>query len=504
MSTPAVLLNAPDDAQARIRWSELSDEDRAALLWQAEWLSKRKAYQIEPEGTWDIWAMICGRGTGKTRTGAEWTGRGAWLNPGSRSLVAAPTSGDVRDTCFEGESGLLAVIPKILVRNYTRSLHEIILVNDSLIKGIPTTEPERFRGPQWHRAWLDEVAAWDHGGGEDEEAWDMIEMAMRLGDHPQTLVTSTPKPRRVITRLIKQSKERNATVVITHATTHDNLDNLAPTFKRKILQYEGTQIGRQEIYGEVLDPESGGIIKRSSIRLWPAKTPLPVFDIIIMSLDTAFTDDTRDKRGNVDPTACAVWGGFVHKGKPGIMLLDAWEAFLEFPDLIERVKRERQARYGDDRDTPFIKPLVGPGRMATSGKGIDIIVIEDKGSGISLRQSLARDGIIAMPYNPGKADKLARLHIVSKLFAQGIVWVVESDKRPGEFRSWAEPLVAQVCSYAGEGTTEHDDYVDVTTQGLRVLDDTWLVRAMQPKTPTRAAREAVPVISRGRENPYAS
>jgi phage terminase large subunit-like protein len=129
-------------------WEAMTPAHREAVLWRAEWLPKRKSYQIEPEGDWTYWLIQAGRGAGKTRTGAEWTGWGAVTDPGSRSLVAAPTAADLRDTCFEGESGLLAVIPRSLVSNYARSLNEIILTNGSIIKGIPASEPERFRGPQ--------------------------------------------------------------------------------------------------------------------------------------------------------------------------------------------------------------------------------------------------------------------------------------------------------------------------------------------------------------------
>jgi len=487
-----------DPDEFRAAWGVLTGEQRDSLLWRVKWLKTRHVHQVDPGGDWHVWMMLAGRGSGKSRAGAEWLGWESWCDPGSRSLVAAPTSGDLRDVCFEGESGLMAVIPPALVKSYSRSLHELILVNGSLIKGIPATEPERFRGPQWHRGWCDELAAWNHGGGEDEEAWDQIAFSMRLGENPQIFISTTPKPNRLVRSLLKRKDVR-----VTTASTYANLEHLAPTFREQILQYEGTKIGRQEIHAEVLDPEEDGVVRRSQLRRWPADKPLPQLEVVIMSLDTAFSEQHKDERGRTDPSACSVWGGFRVKGKPGIMLLDCWEDKLGYPDLVDRVKRESKARYGGDEDRPVIVPMFGPRRLEHTGKGIDFLVIEDKGSGISLRQSLARDGIVTYPYNPGKADKLTRLHIVSPLFAQGYVWVVESDRRPGEFKSWAEPLITQLCSYTGKDSIPNDDLMDTATQALRVLSDKWL--RVPAEAPLTKAPVAVGVEGPTRtDNPYAA
>lgn len=487
-------------------WKVLNNTHKHLLLWHAKWLSQRHDYQIppvlnrqvDPPAPWHIWLMLAGRGAGKSRTGAEWAGWESAINPKTRTLVSAPTAGDLRDVCFEGESGLLNVIPPALIRNYSRSLNELYLTNETLIKGIPASEPERFRGPQWHRCWADELCAWGSSAGGDEDAWDMIMFSLRLGQNPQMFISTTPKPRPLLHSLLRRSD-----VVVTRANTYDNIANLAPTFRKQILQYEGTKIGRQEIHAEVLDPEEDGVVKRSQIRRWPANRPLPDFEIVLYSLDTSFSEKSVDDKGRRDPTAASVWGGFRYEGKPGIMLLDCWEEMLSFPELMTKTRRELAARYGGN-DKSIIKPQFGPIRPLFSGKGIDFCVIEDKGSGISLRQVLAAEGIITHPYNPGRADKLTRLHIVSPLFAQGYVWVVESENRPNQFRSWAEPLVSQLCSYSGEGTIAHDDLLDTTTQALRVINDKWL-RALTI-APSGAistpARNVVDFPAR-RVNPYA-
>ena len=148
----------------------------------------------------------------------------------------------------------------------------------------------------------------------------------------------------------------------------------------------------------------------------------------------------------------------------------------------------------------MIKPIIGPKQSYLTGRSPDLLIIEDKGSGISLRQMLAREDILAYPYNPGRADKLQRLHAVSHLFAHGFVWVVESDKRPGNPRSWAEPLISQLCSFTGEGSIKHDDFVDSTTQALRLLADRGYVSVTKPVMDRSKAAEYKPQLV----NPYAA
>lgn len=439
---------------------------KAAIKARIKWLTIAIQHQLPPKGDWwAAWLLLAGRGAGKTRSAAEATWWRAWEKPNTRWLVSAPTSGDVRDVCFEGDSGLLSVMPTEIMSDYSKSLHQITLVNGSIIKGIAASEPERFRGPQFHGGWLDELAAWEYL----EDAWDMIQFGMRLGQVPQLLCTTTPRPKPLITDLIKR---KNKDVAITTASTYANIKNLAPTFQKQILQYEGTKIGRQEIHAEILDPEESGIIKRDWFKLWPANKPLPQLEYIVTSLDTAFTEETRDKKkGDPDYTGCSVWGLFRHEKKPAILLLDCWQERLGLPDLIERVAQEMKVQYGDGDNVPVIKPLVGPKSSYLVGRKPDLCLIEDKGSGISLRQTLAREGILAYPYNPGNASKLTRLHAVSHLFLHGYIWVVESEKRAGQPKTWAEPLISQLCSFTGEKSIKHDDLMDSATQAIRLISD---------------------------------
>ena len=468
------------------------------LDWQRRWLETARLNQIVPETSWTEAGFLAGRGFGKTRVGAEWMARAVYEDPsGLPSCVIAPTYGDVRFTCFEGESGLLSVIPPELVVKYDKSDVLMITMRNcaggtSTIRGFTAEKPERLRGPQHCRGWYDELAAWQY----DQETWDMAMFGMRLGPNPQILWTTTPKPKELIRELSKPKAAR----IIVRGSTYDNKANLPDAFFKALEQYEGTTIGRQELYGELIDPEESGIVRRSDFRLWPAGKPLPPLDFIILSLDTAFTEATFDKRkGDPDSTACVVLGSFRDKdGGRHLIVLDCWSEQMGMPDLIRRVKRELQVSYGDDQDTAMIKPLIGSAKPITSGRKPDICLIEDKGSGISLRQMLDRDGITAYAYNPGNADKLTRLHMVSHIFNRKRVWLPESEKVAGRPRTWCEPMLAQLCAFTGPGSVKHDDFVDALTQAVRLAVDKGLVTVLKDQ---KSATVLPP--PRRASNPYA-
>ena len=459
--------------------SKLSPEQRVHLDWQRRWRSTARPNQIVGRSNWSECGYLAGRGFGKTRVGSEWITRAVFEDAsGYDSCVIAPTYQDVKFTCFEGPAGILSVLPPELLVEHNKSDMIIKMRNVaggvSIIRGFTAEKPERLRGPQHTRAWCDELAAWQY----DEDTWDMMMMGLRLGKAPQVVWTTTPKPKDLIRKLSLPKEKR----IIVRGSTFDNKDNLPDSFFASLEQYEGTVLGRQELYGELIDPEENAVIKRSWLKLWPSKKPLPAFDWIIMSLDTAFTEATRDtKSGDADYTACSVWGVFQHDSKGYAILLDCWQEQLGMPDLIKRVKKEMNTAYGDDQDVALIKPMFGSSKPLTSGRKPDILLIEDKGSGISLRQMLEREGILAHAYNPGRADKLARLHVVSPVFARRRVFLPESDKFPGKPRVWADPLVAQLCSFTGKGSIKHDDFVDSTTQAMRLMMDKGMLGTLVDK-----------------------
>ena len=468
-----------DLAQIQGSLALLDLPDLEMLAWRLRWMASARDKQKTPDGDWwTTWFICAGRGFGKTRTGAEDLAWYAASNPAVRCGAVGPTSNDVRGVMFEGESGLLSILPKSLVAGYNRSLSEITLTNGSIIRGFSAEEPSRLRGPQFHRVWADEIAAWKYA----DETYDMIRFCLRLGETPKLIITSTPKPIDLVRRLATAALDDNSSVVMTTGSTYENKANLARTFIEEMASYEGTTLGRQELYAELIDSEEGGIVKRSWFKLWSSAKTLPQFEYVVQSYDCATSDKTVN-----DPTACVVFGVF----SPGpdqpmsVLLIDCWSQHMQYPELRPKVIEEFQSVYGDENEFG-------------NGKKTDLILVEDKSAGISLIQDLQRANLPVRGYNPGKADKTMRLNIVSSLIARGRVYVPESTIKEGLPRNWVEPFLNQVCSFPN---ATHDDYVDALSQALRVLRDMGMI-GIDPLPEEDDVYDED--LHRSRDNPYSA
>jgi phage terminase large subunit-like protein len=258
--------------------AELDSETLEVLVRRLEWLTKARPKQLPPS-EYLVWLLLAGRGTGKTRSGAEDIWWPAWREP-QRVAVIGPTLADVRKTCFEGESGLTAVIPQGLIRAYNRTNCEMWLTNDSYFVGYSSEEPERLRGPQHHRAWCDELAAWKY----IEDTWDMRMFGLRLGEHPNVVVTTTPKPVGLVRKLIADAspdRPLSLRTIVSRESTFANERNLPASYIEQLRdKYEGTRLGRQELNAEILDdnPYALWSMKLLDACRWPTpreKHPLP-------------------------------------------------------------------------------------------------------------------------------------------------------------------------------------------------------------------------------------
>lgn len=434
-----------EDPEVQAEFNAKPEHDRIALIAHAAWVASAHRYQIPPplEQDYTIWMMLAGRGAGKTRSAAEALWWWAWTNAGSRCLVLAPTSNDIKHTCFEGQSGLLACIPTELVVDYNKQDHQIKLSNGSIIRGISADSYERLRGPQFHYAWCDELAAFQYL--KEGEAWDMMMMGLRLGDKPRVIVTTTPRPKDLILELVGREGED---VVIDRASTYENEANLAKTFRAQLEQYKGSKLYDQEVMGLLVDLEDGKVVGRNMFKMYPHDRPLPKFEYIVMSLDCAYTDKTYN-----DPTASTTWGVFKPMDGPmSVLLIDCWAEHLTFPSLKPKVLDEWRNSYGEGKDA----------------KRPDLILIEAKASGLSLVQELQAMHLPVRAWNPGNADKMTRLQITASIFATGRVWLPESSVHKGYVKDWAEGFLSQICAFPDAA---HDDYVDSATQAIRLLKD---------------------------------
>ena len=256
-----------------------------------EWTTvSARPTQLPPDGNWLTWLVLAGRGFGKTRLGAEWLAWKAVRNNGTRWAIVAPTFSDARDTCVEGESGIKAILERYgYLAKWNRSLGEIELTNGSRIKLFSADEPERLRGPQHHGAWCDELAAWRY-----DEAWDQLAFGLRLGQNPQTVVTTTPKPIPLVRKLLDREG-----VTVTRGSTFDNAANLSPAALAELkARYEGTRLGRQELYGEVLNDVEGALFTYAMLEGTRVSELPDTPQQIVVAIDPAVTSGaTSDETG---------------------------------------------------------------------------------------------------------------------------------------------------------------------------------------------------------------
>ncbi len=265
--------------------------EEIALL-EVGWTIRARDEQKPPPGDWLVWLMLAGRGFGKTRTGAETVRAEVGAGRASRVALVAPTAADVRDVMVEGQSGIMNIGPPKERPTWEPSNRRLVWPNGAIAMCYSADEPDRLRGPQHDFAWCDELAAWRYPA-----AWDMLMLGLRLGDRPRVVVTTTPRPKALIRDLAAAK-----TTVVTRGSTFDNRANLAPAFLSVITaKYEGTRLGRQELYAELLEQAEGALWTRAVIeaaRIAPADAP--ELKRIVVAIDPAVSaGEQSDETGIV-------------------------------------------------------------------------------------------------------------------------------------------------------------------------------------------------------------
>jgi phage terminase large subunit-like protein len=291
-----ILAHLPEDQRNEI----LAGFDPDNLLW--DWSVWGRPEQQAPEGDWNIWAYIAGRGAGKTRTAAEWVREEAkYTTTGQRRFaLVARTAADVRDVIVEGESGIINVTPPSERPLYEPSKRRLTWPNGNTATCFTADEPDSLRGPQFTHAWGDEIAAWrqtpDAAG---MTAFDNLRVGTRLGANPKIMVTTTPKRVPLLYQLIAEA-EKTGKVVITRGSTLDNSGNLSQAYIDAIVGvYEGTRLAAQELYGEMLSDVEGALwtqelIDRGREMQLPMGTPLRCIGV-----DPSVAENPRDECGIV-------------------------------------------------------------------------------------------------------------------------------------------------------------------------------------------------------------
>ncbi len=315
---PQILVEASLERLRRLKELQTQlREDKTQRINQAiaQWRDgDARPEQLPPEGTtWSTWLYLAGRGSGKTRSAAEWMAAYGATQPRQRLAILAPTFADARDTCVEGESGLLSVLERYDIPEgkggylWNRSMGELRLPNWTRIKLFSAEQPARLRGPQFGAAWVDELAQVVRNA---PDAWDMLQFGLRLGRHPQVVATTTPLPVGVIRDLLVDPR-----CVVVRGTTFDNAANLSASALQALKdRYEGTRLGRQELHGEVLDDVPGALWQRAWIDASRVDAA-PLCSRIVVAVDPAVTGGEH-----ADETGIVVVG---QAGKDFFVLADA-------------------------------------------------------------------------------------------------------------------------------------------------------------------------------------
>ncbi|MDW4496822.1 terminase family protein [Sulfitobacter sp. D35] len=262
-------------------------------------------HQLPPEGDWRSWLIMGGRGAGKTRAGAEWVRaqvEGAKpLDAGRARRVAlvGETIDQVREVMIFGDSGILACSPPDRRPAWEAGRKRLVWPNGAVATVHSAHDPEGLRGPQFDAAWVDEMAKWKKA----QEAWDMLQFALRLGEAPQVCVTTTPRNVGVLKQVLKAPS-----TVVTHAPTEANAANLAASFLAEVrARYAGTRLGRQELDGVLLEDAEGALWTSAGLEAITAEAA-PELDRIVVGLDPATTGGGRADECGIVVAGCRMRG----------------------------------------------------------------------------------------------------------------------------------------------------------------------------------------------------
>jgi len=248
-----------------------------------------------------LWFIVAGRGFGKTR----------------RSALVAATEAEARQVMIEGENGILAISPPHLRPIYEPSKRQVRWRSGAVATTYSGDEPDQLRGPQHDAAWADEPAKWKRL----KEAWDNLELGLRLGSNPRIVATTTPRPIPLLRELLRDSM-----TVVTRGSTYDNISNLAPAFIARVLKkYEGTRLGRQELYAELLEDVPGALWTRERIEAnRVAAAPCYMLRIVV-AVDPAVTSGEGANETGIVIAGLGVNGhGYVFEDLSGRKSPDGW------------------------------------------------------------------------------------------------------------------------------------------------------------------------------------
>jgi phage terminase large subunit-like protein len=395
------------------------------LAWDAAWEAWARDSQRPPPGEgWRTWLMLAGRGFGKTRAGAEWVNALA-TRPGRpvRIALVGATEAEVRAVMIEGESGLLAVARHGARPVFEPSLGRLSWPGGSRAFVYSGENPDGLRGPAHHFAWCDELAKW----ARPQECWDNLQMTLRAGERPRALVTTTPRPLKLLKRIAAEPW-----TVQTGGRTGEN-DALPEEFVRVMAAtYGGTRLGRQELDGMLVEDVEGSLWPRDMIESARQSGTLPRdFGRVVVGVDPP---------ASVGGDACGIVVCAVDGEGTGWVLDDASVAGLRPEGWAAAVARAA-GRWGADR------------------------VIAEANQGGAMVESVLRSAEVDLPVRLVHASrgKCARAEPVATLFERGRV------KLAGAFPELEDELAGLTIGGGYEGPGRSPDRADAMVWALSEL-----------------------------------
>lgn len=407
--------------------TSLTPQQTAELEW--DWKFWARPNQLPPDlsqsgAAWQTWILLAGRGFGKTRVGAEFVRSQVELGKVGRVALVAPTAGDARDIMVEGESGLLSVCPPWNRPMWEPTKRRVTWPSGAIATTYSADEPERLRGPQHDLSWCDELCSWRY-----PDTWDQMQLGLRLGLSPRTVVTTTPKPIKLVKRILADPM-----TAITRGSTFENAANLAGSFIHGIEQaYEGTRLGRQEIYAEVLEDVDGALWTTEMIEAarWPRDVSPPPMRRVVVAVDPAVSSTkTSDETGII------------------VVGISADNRAFVLEDLSCRTSPEK-----------WVREAIRAFHTHRADR-----IIGEVNNGGDLIESLLRSVDRSIPYKAVRASrgKFVRAEPASALYEQNRVWHV------GTFPKLEE----QMCQFSADmnrAAYGSPDRVDALVWGLTEL-----------------------------------
>ena len=384
------------------------------------WLFWARQEQIAPAWHWRVWLLMAGRGFGKTRAGAEWVHEKT-QEPGARIALVGATEEEVRRVMIEGSSGILAFAPIGGKPVWEPSRGVLTFPSGAQAFVYSAANPDSLRGPEHDYAWCDELAKW----AKDTATWDNLKMGMRRGKRPQIVVTTTPKPRQLIKKIMG-----SLYTAVTRGRTRDNVHVPQSYLDALNEDYRGTKLGRQELDGELIEDLEGALWTRDMMEA-SRVAALPEVRRVIVAVDPP---------ASAGGDACGIVCVGLGADDVGYVIEDASVSGLS-PEGWAGVVADVAVRHGADRV------------IAEANNGGDMVasVLRAADSGLPVRLVHASRG------------KCARAEPVAALYGRGRV------RHVGAFADLEDELCGMLTEGGYEGPGRSPDRADALVWAVTEL-----------------------------------